>query len=288
MGTTLFLSLTLTISQIPSLLSGLDVPLPHPFHHHTPGHRDNSSSLTLLDIPSVTSPSRDSTTVEPDLQSFRPQSNDQSFSSSLTNPFTMAGLKNIILAASLLAPLTMAAPRLDVRAMYTHTDTEIVWVTVEETTTVAVDSSTTSAAAVFAQTSYSPSPAASASSVNVQAKDISASNSASCEGQGAACEGDVTHWDGGLGACGWTVNTGSDMAIALPFAFMGTQSNGNPYCGRSVTLYNPTSGTTVQATVGDKCMGCVGRAIDCTDALFNAITDGTGDGRVSGIEWWLN
>merc|ERR1711939_168347 len=165
---TLFLSLTLTISQIPSLLSGLDVPLPHPFHHHTPGHRDNSSSLTLLDIPSVTSPSRDSTTVEPDLQSFRPQSNDQSFSSSLTNPFTMAGLKNIILAASLLAPLTMAAPRLDVRAMYTHTDTEIVWVTVEATTTssssstistipVAVASTTTSAAAVFAQTSYSPS-----------------------------------------------------------------------------------------------------------------------------------
>merc|ERR1711977_708187 len=350
----LVILLPLTISQIPSLLSGLDVPLPHPFHHHTPGHRDNSSSLTLLDIPSVTSPSRDSTTVEPDLQSFRPQSNDQSFSSSLTNPFTMAGLKNIILAASLLAPLTMAAPRLDVRAMYTHTDTEIVWVTVEETTTVwldaasatpapvaattsssssstistipvAVDSSTTSAAAVFAQTSYSPStmatvaavssaayspaaaawsssaapvasssasaaasPAASASSVNVQAKDISASNSASCEGQGAACEGDVTHWDGGLGACGWTVNTGSDMAIALPYAFMGTQSNGNPYCGRSVTLYNPTSGTTVQATVGDKCMGCVDRAIDCTDALFNAITDGTGDGRVSGIEWWLN
>jgi len=193
------------------------------------------------------------------------------------------------------------------------------------TIAVAVDSSTTSAAAVFAQTSYSPStmatvaavssaayspaaaawsssaapvasssasaaasPAASASSVNVQAKDISASNSASCEGQGAACEGDVTHWDGGLGACGWTVNTGSDMAIALPYAFMGTQSNGNPYCGRSVTLYNPTSGTTVQATVGDKCMGCVDRAIDCTDALFNAITDGTGDGRVSGIEWWLN
>merc|ERR1712000_664289 len=76
--TTLFLSLTLTISQIPSLLSGLDVPLPHPFHHHTPGHRDNSSSLTLPDIPSVTSPSRDSTTVEPDLQSFRPQSTDQS------------------------------------------------------------------------------------------------------------------------------------------------------------------------------------------------------------------
>ncbi|KAK5465153.1 hypothetical protein LTS15_001716 [Exophiala xenobiotica] len=268
----------------------------------------------------------------------------------------MAGLKNLILvlAALLLPALTMAAPRLDVRAMYTHTDTEIVWVTVEETTTVwldaasptpvpvvatfitfpsssttstyAIASSTTSEPAVFAQTSYSPSTmatvaavsspadspaaaawtssaaapvvessssaaapaAASASSVAVQAKAVSASTSGTCEGQGAACVGDVTHWDGGLGACGWNVNTASDMQIALPFAFMGTLSNTNPYCGRSVTLYNPTSGTTVQATVGDKCMGCVDRAIDCTDALFNAITDGTGDGRVSGIEWWLN
>jgi len=78
------------------------------------------------------------------------------------------------------------------------------------------------------------------------------------------------------------------MEIALPYEFMGTQSNGNPYCGRSVTLVNPTSGTTVQATVGDKCMGCVDRAIDCTDALFNAITDGQGDGRVSGIEWYFS
>lgn len=69
---------------------------------------------------------------------------------------------------------------------------------------------------------------------------------------------------------------------------MGSQSNGNPYCGRSVTLYNPTSGTTVQATVGDKCMGCVDRAIDCTNTLFSAITDGKGDGRESGIQWWLN
>jgi hypothetical protein len=44
----------------------------------------------------------------------------------------------------------------------------------------------------------------------------------------------------------------------------------------------------VQATVKDKCMGCVDRAIDCTDILFNQITDGLGNGRMSGIEWWLN
>ncbi|KAI1616265.1 hypothetical protein EDD37DRAFT_85198 [Exophiala viscosa] len=240
----------------------------------------------------------------------------------------------VIVAASLLAPFTMAAPA------YTHTATEIDWVTVEETVTVWLDpasatsppvvvaetttavATTTTTPAVMAQATYttpssvetavaatptvavsssaavvpsSPSPvasstssAAAAASSAVSASSISASTSADCEGEGDACVGDVTHWDGGLGACGWSVDTNSDLEIALPYEFMGTLSNTNPYCGRSVTLYNPTSGTTVQATVGDKCMGCVDRAIDCTDALFTAITDGTGDGRVSGIEWWLN
>ncbi|KIW31871.1 uncharacterized protein PV07_03460 [Cladophialophora immunda] len=264
----------------------------------------------------------------------------------------MAGLKQIVLAASLLTSLVAAVPMLDKRAIYTNTVTEIAWVTVEETTTIWVDpsdptpapspaASTTSSvpAAVFAAATYTPStlstaavvpveapsssswssPAAPAASpatsspvvapvpaaepssssaaapsssaapsmVNVQPKDTVGTDG-TCEGSGDACQGDVTHWDGGLGACGWNVDTSSDYEIALPYAFMGTQSNGNPYCGRSVTLYNPTSGTTVQATVGDKCMGCTDRAIDCTDALFNAITDGTGDGRVSGIQWWLN
>ena len=120
------------------------------------------------------------------------------------------------------------------------------------------------------------------------AQSISASTSGTCEGENNACVGDVTHWDGGLGACGNNVDTNNELAVALPYAFMGTASNNNPYCGRSITLYNPTSGTTVQATVQDKCMGCLNRAIDCTDILFNEITDNLGNGRMSGIEWWLN
>ncbi|KAH0844660.1 hypothetical protein FOPE_09838 [Fonsecaea pedrosoi] len=268
----------------------------------------------------------------------------------------MAGLKQIVLAASLLTSLVAAVPMPDKRAIYTNTVTEIAWVTVEETTTIWVDpsdptpapappASTTSSvpAAVFAAATYTPSTLATAAVVPVEAPSSSSSSSSAavapaaspatsapaevpapapapatpspppaaptssaapstinvqpkdtvgtdgtCEGSGDACQGDVTHWDGGLGACGWNVDTSTDLQIALPFAFMGTQSNGNPYCGRSVTLLNPTSGTTVQATVGDKCMGCVDRAIDCTDALFSAITDGQGDGRMSGIQWWLN
>lgn len=90
-----------------------------------------------------------------------------------------------------------------------------------------------------------------------------------------------------MSACGWNVNSTTDYQIALPASFMGTQSNGNPYCGRLLTLYNPISGATMRASVGDKCGDCMERSIDCTVALFAAIVP-DGDGRVSGIEWWLD
>ncbi|KAK5330942.1 hypothetical protein LTR70_000264 [Exophiala xenobiotica] len=108
-----------------------------------------------------------------------------------------------------------------------------------------------------------------------------------CEGAGSGCYGDVTHYDGGVGACGWNVNTKTEMVIAMPVGMMGALSNDNPYCGRSLTIKNPTTGTTAQAIVGDKCMGCQGQSIDLTDALFNAIAPGC-DGRCHGYEWWFN
>ena len=122
-----------------------------------------------------------------------------------------------------------------------------------------------------------------------------------CEGTSNACTGDVTHWDGGkslsrlaacphdhrgLGACGWNVDTSSQIEVALPSAFMGPQSNTNPYCGRALALLDPSTGITQQGIVGDKCTGCVDRAVDLTDALFQALVP-TGDGRVHGIEWWF-
>lgn len=161
--------------------------------------------------------------------------------------------------------------------------------TTPATTPAPVATTPVQAAATVATTLSTSAVAAKASSTAVaQAGSfVQGSSSGTCEGQGNACVGDITHWDGGLGACGWSVDTSSDMAIALPYGFMGTQSNGNPYCGRAVTLLDPATGITVQAKVGDKCMGCVDRAIDTTDALFKAVTGGTGDGRVSNIEWWF-
>ena len=130
----------------------------------------------------------------------------------------------------------------------------------------------------------SPSPVASSSSAAVVAAPT---NSASSGQSSQVYTGDITHWDGGLGACGWNVNSDSEMQIAMPVGMMGAQSNGNPYCGKSLTVKNPSTGVTVQATVGDKCMGCTGASIDLTNALFNAVGGGC-DGRCSGFEWWFN
>ena len=159
------------------------------------------------------------------------------------------------------------------------------------TTTIPSADAAPSTPQYTAPAASSPAPALASSSpaaaTPTNTVSSGASDSASCEGSGNACEGDITHWDGGLGACGWDVNSASDMQIALPYGFMGTQSNGNPYCGRSLTIKNPTTGTTIQATVGDKCMGCTGRSIDLTNAAFAAVGNGC-DGRCSGFEWWFN
>jgi hypothetical protein len=189
------------------------------------------------------------------------------------------------------APAVTTPPAAQMAATETSTSTPT---TLVPTTPPAAPLPSSTLAAEFFRTPTAAGTAPQTSSSAAQASHaatspgITASASGTCEGEGNACVGDVTHWDGGLGACGTNVDTNSDLAIALPYQFMGTASNNNPYCGRSVTLYNPTSGTTVQAVVKDKCMGCVSRAIDCTDILFNQITDGMGDGRMSGIEWWLN
>ena len=76
------------------------------------------------------------------------------------------------------------------------------------------------------------------------------------------------------------------MIVALPYALMGTQSNGNPYCGRTVNIMG-TDGSVHTGTVADKCMGCTGNSIDLTPALWNVVAP-NGDGRVHDIQWWFS
>ena len=174
----------------------------------------------------------------------------------------MAVLKNIILAASVLAPLVVAIPMPGPhkRDIYTNWVTEIDWVTIEETTTVWVEPSATTPAPVADasatdvpamvsdQATYTPTalqtlaaapqapptsiptvapvaaytpatqqaPAPSSSVVPIPAPAASSASPVSliapmvtlqpkattgsdglCQGSGDACQGDVTHWDGG-------------------------------------------------------------------------------------------
>jgi uncharacterized Zn-binding protein involved in type VI secretion len=116
----------------------------------------------------------------------------------------------------------------------------------------------------------------------------SASSTASCQGENAACQGDITYYSGGLGACGEYVNPDGN-GIALPYNFMGSESTALSYCGKTLTIYNPATGESAQGTVMDLCVSCPGRSIDLTPALFNALTrNDLSLGLVSGVDWWFN
>ena len=65
---------------------------------------------------------------------------------------------------------------------------------------------------------------------------------------------------------------------------MGTQSNGNPYCGLTITI--KCNGKTTTATVVDKCMGCEGNSIDVSNAAFLEL-DSLDVGRTT-AEWYFN
>lgn len=185
-------------------------------------------------------------------------------------------LTPIVLASSVAAPASSVSSSPSAEGGLSLTTAPAATPDYQPATTLVPEVATTSSASLAVATSGLP----------VVAK--AASSSGDCKSAGDACVGDVTYWDGGLGACGDSVDTYAEMAIAMPVGMMGSLSNTNPFCGASVTLVNPVSGTKVIATVKDKCMGCVDRSIDCTRKLFDAITDGKGDGRMKGIEWYFN
>ncbi|TVY12560.1 Allergen Asp f 7 [Lachnellula arida] len=95
------------------------------------------------------------------------------------------------------------------------------------------------------------------------------------------CAGDITYYEAadsptGRSTCG-TMNDGTvEKVVALSHYMMGLQSNSgigddaNPYCGKTVTVVY--GGSSVQAKVVDKCMGCEYGDIDLSHATFGALT----------------
>lgn len=97
-------------------------------------------------------------------------------------------------------------------------------------------------------------------------------------------QGDITFFNPGLGACGWTDNDDS-MIVAISHIKMGSQSNGNPLCGKTVRIQ--AEGKSVDVKVTDKCMGCAVNDIDVSPAVFKALLGDLGRGRVGGVTWTL-
>lgn len=104
---------------------------------------------------------------------------------------------------------------------------------------------------------------------------------------GQTYSGDMTYYTVGMGACGEN-DTGKDDSeniVALSHELMGTQSNGNPYCGRTITIsYN---GKTTTAICRDKCMGCGIDEIDVSTKAFLEIFGDLGVGRHT-VDWWFS
>ena len=106
-------------------------------------------------------------------------------------------------------------------------------------------------------------------------------------GGGKEYHGDLTHYTVGLGACGFD-DGGKDRSeniVALSHLLMGTQSNGNPYCDKTVTI--TANGKSITGVVRDKCMGCAMENIDVSEKMFLELFGDLGVGRDT-VTWHFN
>ena len=67
----------------------------------------------------------------------------------------------------------------------------------------------------------------------------------------------------------------------------GANPNANPKCGTQISIYNPATGQTVQATVVDTCVACDTYDVDVSEGLFADIAGGLSAGRVT-VNWGGN
>jgi hypothetical protein len=128
----------------------------------------------------------------------------------------------------------------------------------------------------------SPAPAPTTAS---PAESSSASDSSS--GGSPSYSGDITYYALGMGSCGIddSGKDHTDNIVAVSAQLMGAQSNGNPMCGKTITI--KANGKTIQAKVHDKCPSCAMGDIDGTEKMFIDLFGSLDAGRQK-IEWWFN
>jgi len=106
-------------------------------------------------------------------------------------------------------------------------------------------------------------------------------------GGGASYSGDITYFALGMGACGIddSGKDHTDNIVAVSSQLMGAQSNGNPMCGKTITI--KAAGKIIQALVHDKCPSCAPGDIDGSEKMFVELFGSLDAGRQK-IEWWFN
>lgn len=156
-----------------------------------------------------------------------------------------------------------------------------------EPTVAPVESPSPVSVAPQVETPAAPSVAAvntPAASANTGSTVNTNSNAASVLGSGFK-SGDLTYYTVGLGACGED-DSGKDMSeniVAMSSATMGSQSNGNPMCGKTIKIFNSANGKSTTGVIHDKCPGCNDGSIDVSQKLFEELAD-LADGRID-ISW---
>jgi|SwirhisoilCB2_FD_contig_121_751335_length_1311_multi_8_in_0_out_0_1 hypothetical protein len=135
------------------------------------------------------------------------------------------------------------------------------------------------------------------SSTNLAARDspaesapaptTSSSAGDSSSGGSPSYSGDITYYALGMGSCGIddSGKDHTDNIVAVSAQLMGAQSNGNPMCGKTITI--KANGKTIEAKVHDKCPSCAMGDIDGTEKMFVDLFGSLDAGRQK-IEWWFN
>ncbi|KKA26543.1 hypothetical protein TD95_005230 [Thielaviopsis punctulata] len=161
---------------------------------------------------------------------------------------------------------------------------------VAPTTSTSVYVAPTTSTSVYAQAVSTTAAAAATTSVASYSSSSDSGSSSDSDSSLAVSytDGSLTYYTLGMGACGWD-DAGKDdssYVIALSHDIMGTQSNGNPYCGQKIKISAP-NGKSLTATVRDKCMGCTPSHIDGSEAIFLELF-GSLEAGVETVSWSIN
>ncbi|KAI8604967.1 RlpA-like double-psi beta-barrel-protein domain-containing protein-containing protein [Dissophora ornata] len=145
-----------------------------------------------------------------------------------------------------------------------------------------------SSAAPIASPTASPSPSVTALDVPVNvASDAEVKVASSVDEFSSSIQytGKATWFTDSYGACNINWDGETQPIVALNAHQMGTESWGNPACGRTVQIVNKSNGKTVLAQIVDKCPGdqCAFGSLDLSPAAFKQI--GSLSTGILNIDW---